>query len=524
MSNSTSSTTSSDGCVVCPTTPACPTCDDDEYCVMTSLTCSKCPTTYCSPRSSSQFSSLNNSTSTTSTNSSDNGGTNHTTKIVVGSVIGGIAALVLLVGALVYQWYWKPRRKHSQLKLKEDMNMFGDHNGIHDELDDEFTDDDDEDEYTDDDDEGRGNNNERMNGGVALDYEALDELTSLNDYGYNRKGNTSGGHHRQHQSPSGSEDIVQLRDLSNHSSSNNLQRNAIGGNPPWISGRHGSKDSLRKSMLIPGNRTSTTSTIRTNASNVLPIAYIPGVTSAGHGGTIGSGNSNNNNHNSRRTPTSLNSSNSALGRLNKPARHQLGNGSGSSLNVVGDTGSHITLGSSILGGLDEDFDDMSINMTTSLPSQVTSQPPQQEEQNIIDRSATTTMTSFEQDNNTLDEATGTDLESAMDTSLGTIKIGLGNNLMTAIKAKPKLIQINEEEDTDNQYELNEYNNDNNHEEEENDDDDDDDDGSFLLDVELPSSLRNETNPSLDPNPNQMPSTNNEEFKSPFDDAFEIDSE
>jgi len=542
MSNSTS-TTSSDGCVLCPTTPACPTCADDEYCVMTSITCDKCPTTYCSPRSSSQFSSLNNSTSTTSSNNSsgNDGGTSHVTKIVVGSVIGGIAALLILVTALVYQWYWKPRRKHNQLQLKDDMNMFGDHNGIDDELDGEFTDEDD-DEYSDED-EGSRNNNERMKGGrgIALDDEALDELTSLNDYGYKRNANVSGHNHRHnrnHQSPLGVDDIVQLRDLSNHSSSNNLQRNAIKNKTPWIPSsleHQGSQESLRRSMLIPGNRTSTTSTIRTNASNVLPIAYIPGVTSAGHGGTIGSGNSNNNNNNnnnnngnSRRTPTSLNSSNSGLHRLNKPSRHQLD--SGSSLNVVGDTGSHITLGSSILGGLDEDFDDMSINIESTPQFSI-----QQQQQQHIGESATTTMESAEQDN-TLDEEIGDDMESAMDSSLGTIKIGLGNNLMTAIKAKPKLIQINEEEDSNkdiidhnDQYELHEYTN-NNHDEDE--DEVDDDNGSFLLDVEMPPSLRNEKNPphsSLDPSQNKISSAsasikNNEDFKSPFDDAFEIDSE
>ena len=537
MSNSTT-TTSSDGCVVCPTTPACPSCADDEYCVMTSLTCNKCPTTYCSPRSSGQFSSLNNSTSITSSNSTNGNG--HITKVVVGSVIGGIAGLLLLVMIFVYQWYWKPRRRNNKLQLKDSMDTF--------DQDDDFTDDDDEDEEEILDDHNIYDSNEElrnrdsMNNRTTLDNEALDELTSLNNYSMKRSGR--------------GKDIIQLRDLSNHSSTNNLQRP---NGSLQSCHTNGSNDLLRRSMLIPGNRQSSASTIRTNSSNVLPIAYIPGVTSA---------------TNARlRHPN-----NGSKSRFN----NNFSNGSSNSnLNIVGDTGSHITLGSSILGGLDEDFDAMSMMMDHHHNNNAMRENIQQQDHIDGEYIGNEDNTGINQDEGHDDIGTmNTDMESAMDTSLGTIKIGLGNNLMTAIKAKPKLIQINEE-DNDNvtsnatsnnntleHYELdtfddshatelqsieNDSNNNNN-----NENDDDDDNGSFLLDVEMPSSLRNEQisngssltstqiHPSLDSNNNinnniqnnntqnnnnnnnnddaDVPSVTDSNFKSPFDDAFELELE
>ena len=56
--------TDSNGCVICEGTVNCPDCADDEYCIMTSLTCNSCPYTYCVPRSNSSINGvLTNSTS-----------------------------------------------------------------------------------------------------------------------------------------------------------------------------------------------------------------------------------------------------------------------------------------------------------------------------------------------------------------------------------------------------------------------------------------------------------------------------
>ena len=532
MSNSTT-TTSSDGCVVCPTTPSCPTCADDEYCVMTSLTCNKCPTTYCSPRSSGQFNSLNNSTSISSSNSGNGNG--HITKVVVGSVIGGIAGLLIIVMILIYQWYWKPRRRRNKLQLKDRMDAFDEDD------EDDFTDDDeneDEDDILHDehdiyDSTEELRNRDSVNNGIALENEALDELTSLNDYSMKKSRRGKG--------------IVQLRDLSNHSSTNNLQKP---NSSLHSSHTNESNDLLRRSMLVPGNRQSSASTIRTNSSNVLPIAYIPGVTSSSNARSHRPNNGNNSRFN-----------------------HNFGNGSGSNLNIVGDTGSHITLGSSILGGLDEDFDAMSIMMDRhNNNNNIMRENVQQQDHIDGGYNSANDNTGIDYDREHDDIGTmDTDMQSAMDTSLGTIKIGLGNNLMTAIKAKPKLIQINEEDDNNTtsnatskintleQYELDTF--DDSHAIElqsiengnDNDDDDDDDDnGSFLLDVEMPTSLHNEQmsnrsslptsqiHSSLDPNVNSsdnipkdtqndkdtddVPSIADSNFKSPFDDAFELESD
>lgn len=422
MSNSTNST-SSDDCVVCPSTPACPTCADDEYCVMTSLTCEQCPTTFCSTKTSSQYSSLNNSTTTSS---STNGSNNHVMRIVVGSAIGGIIALFLLAGLLIYQYYWKPRRNNKNLELKDDIGLA------------DIDDDDDDDDFTDDDD-------------TESDYsnEEVDELTSLNDFGRGRNGPLGHGNKVEEY-----DDVIQLGDLTNRYKE--------------------PKSKFRQSMLTPGNRLSTTSTIKTNASNLLPIAYIPGVTSGA----------------ARRTPTSLNSARAY----------------NSHLNIAGDTGSHITLGSSILGGLDEDFDDHSITQSRS---------------NFTDNDISTFNTTT--------------------TATGTVNIGIGNNLTTAIKAKPKLVQISETEN-DAHSELSDYSGSYNTTNSrlhnvfnDEDDEDEDDEGSFILDLDIPNSLRqvnsNEVefqqeksfevqHSSLDPNGSKHDETNRN-IASPFDDTFEI---
>lgn len=194
------------------------------------------------------------------------------------------------------------------------------------------------------------------------------------------------------------------------------------------------------SLNVPGNRSST-STTRTRASNILPIAYIPGVTSA-------------------LTAEKLQS------KLRSGAKRQ---------HAAGDIRSHITLGSSILDGLDEEYDDHNLN------------------------------------------ARGTHSNDSED------------NLITAIRAKPKLVQIAEEESDkeiqdldiiEEQSESGDAAEDDPHtrndaaavdDDDNNDDnDDDDDEGSFILDLEIPESIRE--------------GTNDERVESPFEDKFQIHGE
>lgn len=352
MSNSTS-----DGCVSCGPSPECPACGDDEYCVVTTLTCTQCPTTHCAPRSSSQFSALSNSTanSTTSALTSTSQSNNHVTRIVVGSVIGGLAGLVLLVALLVYQWYWKARQRSRQLQLKEGTLGLG----LHPE---EELDDLDMDLLTDDD----------LDSGDESGDEARDELGSLQEYRQDYRQGTA--------------------------------VHTLGGTAPLRPPMRSSGSGSRHSVSTTGGNTSRHSRISL-ASNVLPVAYIPGVTNAGGTGTLGSGSgtatargngSVSSAANTRRTPTSLNSA-------------------ATRLNIAGDTGSHITLGSSILGGLDDAWD-----------------------------AASERGSERESEHSDALGADGTALDSTLGGTLGTVRIGLGNNLTTAIKARAKLVQIHEE--------------------------------------------------------------------------------
>ncbi|CAI4054950.1 hypothetical protein SUVZ_16G3510 [Saccharomyces uvarum] len=187
------------------------------------------------------------------------------------------------------------------------------------------------------------------------------------------------------------------------------------------------------SLNVPGNRSST-STTRTRASNILPIAYIPGVTSA-------------------LTAEKLQS------KLRSSAKRQ---------HAAGDIRSHITLGSSILDGLDEEYDDHNLN------------------------------------------------------SRGMHSNDSEDNLITAIRAKPKLVQIAEEESDkeiqdldiiEEQSETGDAAEDDPHTRNDADadaDDDDDDEGSFILDLEIPESIRE--------------GTNDERVESPFEDKFQIHGE
>ncbi|CCF59493.1 hypothetical protein KAFR_0H00830 [Kazachstania africana CBS 2517] len=391
MSNSTSS--SGDSCVVCTDSVSCPTCGENEYCVMTALTCNECPTTYCATKSSSSLDTLSNST-TTSTSASSTSRSSSTSKTnnnpkIIGGVFGGIFGISLVVLFLAYQWYWKPKYRKSDSKLL-DAKSSADLELADDEEDDDFDDfDDDEEEEVP---SNMGNFQSNTNGTTAIKTMTMP--------------------------------------------------------PPH-------QQAVRRTTLMnPGDRRSTTSTIRTKASNILPIAYIPGVTSTG---------------------------------LNRPRKF-----ASSNLNVAGDVRSHITLGSSIL-----DFEE-------------------------------------EGENDMVDETNK--YTNRQNTSKVREKKASQDNLTTAIKARPKLVEITEEMNEEDQEEQEnfilrdtiedirevtgttdlislsrEYNGDE-------DQNSLNDDGSFLLDLEIPDSLRDTSKPDR----NVKDPEANVNVESPFDDKFNID--
>ncbi|CCD22660.1 Opy2p NDAI_0A05050 [Naumovozyma dairenensis CBS 421] len=303
MSNTTDSITlptDSSGCVICTGNVSCPTCADDEYCVMTLLTCTACPTTYCTKKESS-ISVTNGTTNSTVSSGNDSGTNGKVVGGVVGGVIGGVALIVILVLLFLYKRYWEPRWRENKRKT------FAGEEGTetnYDQFDIDYADDDDDDDDDDEDDAG----DEEVN----------------------------------------KEDAMKS---SVHSNNNmNISSQMI---PPTLN--------------IKGNRSST-STTNSKASNLLPIAYIPGVTSAGI----------------TKPPALLNNN----------------------LNIVGDKRSHITLGSSILG---EDDEEEGIVYTEG------------DEIKMIPK-----------DNNNIMKKDTVDRKTS------------NNNLTTAIRARPKLVQIVEE--------------------------------------------------------------------------------
>lgn len=98
--------TDSNGCVVCDSTnSSCPDCAADEQCQLTTQTCSQCAQYYCVKKES---------TSSSSSSGTPIGG-------IVGGVIGGLAVLALIGAFLYYRLIY--RKKHPLSLDDEDMAM-----------------------------------------------------------------------------------------------------------------------------------------------------------------------------------------------------------------------------------------------------------------------------------------------------------------------------------------------------------------------------------------------------------------
>lgn len=259
--------TKSDGCVKCEGTVKCPVCGENEYCVMTSLTCQSCPYTYCAPTTNQTLSGLlSHSGNHTASSSANNNNNKAPVSKIVGGVVGTVVGLVLIIMVAWYSFYLKKRNALARANaMGQDKNYNA--NDIEDlELDDI---EDEEDLYdTDDDDDDDEEEEEAM--------QQQPHIKTINSVITGKNSNAS-------MTPQ--QYANELRSMHPHAN---------------------------HSLFVAGDRMSTASTVRTGASNILPIGYIPGVTSGG--GTVNS--SNHKNH----------------------------------LNIVGDIRSHITLGSSILDG------------------------------------------------------------------------------------------------------------------------------------------------------------------------------
>lgn len=329
--------TTTDGCVKCEGSVKCPVCAENEYCVMTSLTCKTCPYTYCATKNNSTISGLlNNSTIVNTTNSSITNNVNgmnssshqgSSTHMIEGAVIGSVLGTIVIILIVWYSFYLRKRKMLTRVNA---MNG-GDKNYNFNDIDD---DDLEMDDLEDDDD---------IEEGEDL-YDSEDDVR--ND-GSRTKMSRPVANMQSHQTMTLSQQaqyINELRSMSHPSRRTTNQNNN------------------NNALSVVGDRSSTASTVRTGASNILPIGYIPGVTSA-------SNTNNKNNH----------------------------------LNIVGDIRSHITLSSSILdGGYDDEEEE-------------SEQGSKHSEQVRLSR---------ERRNNNKSK----------------------EYLTTAIKGKPKLVQINEDEE------------------------------------------------------------------------------
>lgn len=374
----------SDGCVSCEGTVKCPICADDEYCVMTSLTCKSCPYTYCTTRTNTTISGLlNNSTlDNNSNNNSTKNGTSiygsihHSSKnTIIGSVVGSITGVIFIIAIIWYSLYL--RRKNMLAKVSSRSGKTYNANDIElDDLDregdiddsDNSDDDDDDLDDLDDDDLYDIEEEEEEEERSGTNISPIVMGSGSNATGNNTKINFGINNDKL---ATTSQYVNELRNMTQQ------QQQQRG----FYTGSNTNIGTNRLNTSITGDRNSMASTIRTGYSNVLPIGYIPGVTSSTNINTMSSNKSHSQNG-SRRI---------------RPNHH---------LNIPGDIRSHITIGSSILEGMYEDeYTEDNVDNESGNRMNIP----------IIDRST-----------KPIDSMT-----------------------TTAIKGRPKLVQINEEVKADN---------------------------------------------------------------------------
>ncbi|KAL3237570.1 Opy2p [Nakaseomyces bracarensis] len=256
-----------DGCVVCPTAPACPECAEDENCVLTALTCNSCPYTYCSKKTSSSISILSsvdsngnavNSTNSTTTAKSS-GSHVHVGGLVSGVVVGAVVAFTVLL----VLYYWRRHKRVSAMQGEYNFNMGkgdaenGDGVVKWDSNIDSDNDDDDDDDDEDDD---------------------LDDDEDLGD-NLDREGRGSLAQQKQYERRPPLEDILEEGDGEDESNFEVSYDTSTNKRPNRII------EQFRLKPMRPLKAASDTQSIYSNntihtkaSSNILPIAYIPGVT------------------------------------------------------------------------------------------------------------------------------------------------------------------------------------------------------------------------------------------------------
>ncbi|SGZ39216.1 uncharacterized protein HGUI_01416 [Hanseniaspora guilliermondii] len=210
ISSVKATSTQSNGCVVCPSVK-CPDCGDNYYCVMTSLTCTQCPITYCARKSV---------LSSTTTHKSNTGA-------IAGGVVGGVVGGFLIVAFIIYFFRRSKKRNQQKANMHDDIFEDGKTGSYYDVGGNGYTDED--------------------NDLFGLDeYEPTRNKTGSNYF------TTSGGNTLR-SSNIEKDDVLGVLPLTHHVLGKNKKR-----------------------------RNDETSSVSTgNASNIIPVGYIPGIKSNG---------------------------------------------------------------------------------------------------------------------------------------------------------------------------------------------------------------------------------------------------
>lgn len=106
----------SNGCVICKSTPACPVCPENQVCNLSAQTCDECPTVSCIASSATLNSISTPSPSATSSSSS----TVHTSNKLIGPLIGGIVAGLVVLAGVIWACVWYRRSKRRGRSPRQD--------------------------------------------------------------------------------------------------------------------------------------------------------------------------------------------------------------------------------------------------------------------------------------------------------------------------------------------------------------------------------------------------------------------
>lgn len=247
----TSYPTNSKGCVICPSsTPQGPNCKEGEEQLLRSQTCDQCQEYYCAPKS-------------------DDGSSSTPIGPIVGGVVGGVAA-VIIAGLLYYFLVW--RKKHPSLDDDEDIVM----SDLENYGDDKYS-------MSNDLNPDTSRQSGMMEGDRTIIGGSTPNMTKQRGSGTFERPPTRRTNSNPNRRLSSYESFTKPQ--ARYKSQNNSRTNRRKMNQARARAKAQYANNQNQQQGGPyldpnsGNRNSVATSISTtNASNILPIAYIPGVT------------------------------------------------------------------------------------------------------------------------------------------------------------------------------------------------------------------------------------------------------